>query len=227
MSETLEPGRLGRTMIVSPHDDDGLIGCGGLVRALQEPPAVVIVTDGALGYHWIEHKPALAARRQQEAREAYAAIGVPAELVTFLGYPDMSLRNYQNWTAPGGEPGGYQGLFRLMRAFRPETVFLPSEGDFHPDHKVTFDLGWVAAFQAKETLMPDLGAPAPVRRVFVYQVWEPLARASHAYALAPDEAERKRSALRRFASQAVILDELEAAGTLVYDREAFQLYRAF
>jgi LmbE family N-acetylglucosaminyl deacetylase len=227
MSEKMKPDLLGKTMIISPHDDDGLIGCGGLIQGLTIPPMIVIVTNGALGYHHLEHKEVIVDLRQKETLGAYQKIGVPPANVRFLRYPDMSLRNYQNWTALDGQEGGYQKIFKLIREYQPEVVCLPSELDFHPDHRVTFDLGWVAAFQAKESLMPDLGSPPKIKYVFCYQVWEHLDRVTHQFDLTGESAERKRVALRLFGSQVNILDELEAAGTLSYDRELFYLFRKF
>jgi LmbE family N-acetylglucosaminyl deacetylase len=86
----------------------------------------------------------------------------------------MSVRNYQCWETPDGQPGAYQEMFRIIRDCRPSTVVLPSELDFHPDHKVIAEAGLVASVQARETLMPELGPPVRIRRIYAYQVWEPL-----------------------------------------------------
>jgi LmbE family N-acetylglucosaminyl deacetylase len=86
----------------------------------------------------------------------------------------MSVCNYQCWETPDGQPGAYQEMFRIIRDCRPSTVVLPSELDFHPDHKVIAEAGLVASVQARETLMPELGPPVRIRRIYAYQVWEPL-----------------------------------------------------
>lgn len=226
-SSEIEISSVGRPVMVSPHDDDALIGCGGLIQALSHKPLIVIVTDGHLGYHKIEHKRSLVGIRKREALAAYAKLRIPEENLFFFEYPDMSLRNYQNWVTIDGRDGGYQKLFRVLRQFQPQTVFLPSERDFHPDHRASFDLGWVAAFQARDTLMPDLGSPAPIQRIYVYQVWEPLEVATHRFSLPDGMASNKRNSLREFQSQLNILDELETMGTLRYDEEVFHLVRQF
>lgn len=229
MSEVTEirMSAIGQAVIVSPHDDDGIVGCGGLIHALPEKPIVVIVTDGHLGYHRIEHKGILAQIREKEALAAYAELGVPEQNLLFFRYPDMSLRNWQSWLTVEGHEGGYQKLFKVLRKYKPQTVFLPSEQDFHPDHKVSFDLGWVASFQARDTLMPDLGTPAPIKWIYVYQVWDHLEAVSHQFKLVAQDAKCKRDAMRAFQSQLNIVDELERMGTLKYDEEVFWLFREF
>jgi LmbE family N-acetylglucosaminyl deacetylase len=222
-----EPGGLGRVLVLSPHDDDGVVGCGGLIAALPEPPTIVIASDGRLGYHRVEEREGFVAHREREALAAYGALGVPPEKVIFLRYPDMSVRNFQNWVTPDGLPGAYQTVFRILRSCRPDTMLVPSELDFHPDHKVIAEVAVVAAVQATETLMPELGPPAPIARLYAYEVWEPIANATQRFALAPATATRKRGAIGAFESQCDAFARMQELGTLRYDEERFALVRAF
>lgn len=217
----LVPATLGRVVVVSPHDDDGNVGCGGLIQALPEPPLVIVVTDGRLGYQAAAEKETIVAVRRREAEDAYVRLGVPMGRVVFLGFPDMSLRPYQCWETPDGRPGAYQRLLRLFRDERAETVLLPSAGDFHPDHKAANEAGQVAAVQARETLMPDLGAPAPIRQVLAYQVWEALEQPAWRLTLDETLAERKRHSLRAYRSQGPIIEELIQRETLSFAEERF------
>ena len=57
----IDPAALGRVVVVSPHDDDGNVGCGGLIQALPAPPLVVVVTDGRLGYQDAAEKDTIVA----------------------------------------------------------------------------------------------------------------------------------------------------------------------
>jgi LmbE family N-acetylglucosaminyl deacetylase len=229
VSETvdLDPTHLGPVLVVSPHDDDGVVGCGGLIASLPEPPTVVIASDGGLGYHTLGEREGFAARREHEALAAYQAIGVPPARIVFLRYPDMSVRNYQNWVTPTGEPGAYQALFRLIRAVRPTTLLVPSALDFHPDHQVVAEASLVAAVQARETLMPDLGDPVPIGRLLAYQVWEPLPACTHRFPLTDRLTRAKRGAIAAFGSQTDALARMAELGTLRYDEERFGLVRAF
>jgi LmbE family N-acetylglucosaminyl deacetylase len=225
--EDIEPSRLGPVLVVSPHDDDGVVGCGGLIASLPAPPTVVIASDGALGYHTLAEREEFVARREREAFAAYAAIGVPPERIVFLRYPDMSVRNYQNWVTSSGEPGAYQALFRVVRTARPATLLVPSERDFHPDHRVVAEASLVAAVQARETLMPDLGDPVPIARLLAYQVWERLPACTHRFPLADPDTRAKRGAIAAFASQRDAFARMTELGTLRYDEERYGLVRAF
>lgn len=226
-NEIVRPSDAGTVLVVSPHDDDGVVGCGGFIANLPVPPVVVIASDGRLGYHSLEEREGFAGRREREAVSAYGRLHVPPDRIKFLRYPDMSVRNYQSWETRDGRPGAYQELFRVIREFRPSTVFLPSELDFHPDHKVIAEAGLVACVQARETLMPEFGPPVAIERVYAYQVWEPLTRLAGAFRLDAGSAAIKRSAIETFASQAAAFARMEELGTLRYDEERLALVRAF
>jgi LmbE family N-acetylglucosaminyl deacetylase len=224
--DIVSPADAGIVLVVSPHDDDGIVGCGGFLANLPVPPVVVIASDGRLGYHSVAERDGFAEQREREALTAYGRVGVPPGRIRFLRYPDMSARNYQSWETPTGQPGAYQEIFRVIRDYRPSTVFLPSELDFHPDHKVIAEAGLVACVQAGETLMPELGPPATIRRIYAYQVWESLPGPIAAYPLDARTAAIKRSAIAAFASQAAAFARMERLGTLRYDEEHFAPVRA-
>jgi LmbE family N-acetylglucosaminyl deacetylase len=225
--DLLDPSGLGRVLLLSPHDDDGVVGCGGLIAVLPEPPTVVITSDGRFGYHTLAEREGFVERREREALAAYGSVGVPPEKIVFLRYPDMSVRNYQNWVTPHGQPGAYQTIFRMLRSHRPDTMLVPSEFDFHPDHRVIAEVGLVAAVQARESLMPEMGPPVPVARLYAYQVWEPIAEVTHRFVLEAGLATRKRKAIDAFASQSDAFARMHELGTLRYDEERFALVRAF
>lgn len=227
LAAALEPAALGRVVVVSPHDDDANIGCGGLIQALPAPPLVIVVTDGRLGYQSAAEKDGIVALRRREAEDSYVRLGVPLERMVFLGFPDMSLRPYQCWETPDGRPGAYQRLLRLFRDERAETVLLPNAGDFHPDHQAAHEAGQVAAVQARETLMPDQGPPAPIRQVLAYQVWEALERPAWRLALDETQAERKRHSLRAYRSQGPVIEDLLRRQTLSFAEERFAELRRF
>lgn len=171
-----------RLLVLAPHPDDEVIGCGGVVaQHLREHRAVriVIATDGAEG--------GSPAAREDESRRGIALLG--AAEVVFLGFADRTL----------GEDAG-----ELIRAqlldFRPDLVLVPSPVEIHPDH-VALSRAFCAAVQRDETLFADLA----VTRVAFYEVSAPLPR-PNALVDISDVAEAKYAAVAEHASQLALHD---------------------
>ncbi|MEO7995054.1 MAG: PIG-L family deacetylase, partial [bacterium] len=105
----LVPGE--RILIVVPHPDDEMLGCGGLIQDAVSAGAdlhVCVLTNGeypeldAIVFEkTLTPKPAqyiaLGYRRQQETLAAMTALGIPPDHVSFLGYPNGLLSSM--WSA--------------------------------------------------------------------------------------------------------------------------------
>ncbi len=139
------------TLVIAPHPDDEVLGCGGTICRLAQAGRevhVAIVTKG-----WPPLFPdAQVQQVRAEARVAAKRMGVAG--LHFLDLPVTRLIHI-----PEDELNGALG--RIVAQVRPHTVFLPWRGDLHEDHRQTFDAAFVA-------LRPTPGA-APVRRVLSYE----------------------------------------------------------
>ena len=178
LSDLSRLGPADRLLIVAPHPDDETLCCAGVIyRTLQAHGTVAIVwlTNGDAfkldaGITERTQHPgeaglrALGLRRMHEARAAATALGVPAELQYFLGFPDGGLLTllldhfYVTFASPHTGlarveyPGtiapeaAYQGrnlqaeLIQILDRFGPTVVLAPSPLDEHPDHRATGDL---------------------------------------------------------------------------------------
>ena len=118
-----------RVVVVAPHPDDEVLGCGGtlalLARAGHEV-LIVSVTDGEAGYPGaIAWTPTLLARQRRiECTEGLVRLGLPHEALA-LGVPD-------------GQVGEHEVLLtqRLVDVLRPgDTVLSTWRLDGHPDHE--------------------------------------------------------------------------------------------
>lgn len=129
----------GPWLVFAPHADDESFGMGGtLCKASDAGIAVhlVVMTDGALGGQQFD----LVQTRQQEARNAAAALGIRD--VTFLGQPDRGLQVSAAVLAL---------LVPLIEHSKPAAVFFPGVMELHPDHRACALVVWEAlkATQAK------------------------------------------------------------------------------
>ncbi|MFL6244960.1 MAG: PIG-L family deacetylase [Thermoanaerobaculia bacterium] len=171
-----------RLLVLAPHPDDEVIGCGGLIaQHLREHRAVrvVIATDGAEGGD--------AAVREAEARRGVAALG--AADVVFLGFRDRTL---------GADAGSR--IREELLDFRPDLVLVPSPLEIHPDH-VALSRVFCETIQRDETLFADLA----VTRVAFFEVSAPLPR-PNALVDISDVAETKYAAIAEHASQLAVRD---------------------
>ncbi len=169
-------------LFVSPHDDDIVLG-GGLVfqAGIAEGAAVhaAVVTDGRMGYCRLEQRDSISAIRREEAKQSFAVLGLPAERLYFLGYPDGNLSPWCGSFIRNGESGqpektyGLQMAFtRLLRQVRPTRVFLPTSSDLHPDHRIVHEQLMISLFHAQGGIWPELGQPiAEVPRVYEMAIY--------------------------------------------------------
>lgn len=100
-----------RVLIIAPHPDDEVLGCGGLIaQAVQAevPVQVVMLTNGdgycAAAAMLARGKPEpddyveLGRFRQEETLKAAATLGLQHDQIRFLGYPDRGL--WRLWRSP-------------------------------------------------------------------------------------------------------------------------------
>src|SRR5262245_36764195 len=92
-----------RILILAPHPDDEVLGCGGVIQeavAKGLPVRVVFLTCGdhnEWSFMVYRKRPVvlpsavreLGSTRQQEALAAARILGLASNQLTFLGYPDL------------------------------------------------------------------------------------------------------------------------------------------
>jgi len=162
-------------LVVSPHPDDESLCCAGVIqRVIHSGGSVSIVWitsgDGSDADLLVVEKslfrnPAklrdLALERMQESRRAASILGVAADRLFFLGYPDGGVLAIMtdNYTTPytsqltsaaavpysqamfPGHPYTGQSLEHdfqaVLERVHPTLVLAPSPRDAHPDHRAT------------------------------------------------------------------------------------------
>ncbi len=184
LPEALERPPEGRVLVIAPHADDDVLGCGGTAALHVEQGdavRVLVVFDGLKGDPDGRYDPEqYRALRRREARRAGAHLG---------------LSDYDFWEYPEGHLPGPAELLaasrriaEYVRALEPKFVYAPWVGEHHIDHHVlarVVRLGLAGA---------DFRGEA-----WGYEVWTPLiatriVNISSVY-------ERKVAALKEHASQ--------------------------
>jgi LmbE family N-acetylglucosaminyl deacetylase len=142
-----------RTLIVGPHPDDELIGCGGtLLRRKAEGVTLgwLLMTSASSKHGWNSEK---IAKRNLEIETVRKGLGVNLDHFYQLSYPTTELDQIPRNALVAS-------VSEVFKDFQPNEVLLPHPGDAHSDHKITFE---VAASCTKWFRYPS------VKKVLVYE----------------------------------------------------------
>ncbi len=126
-----------RLLILAPHPDDEVLGCGGVIQqgvAMGLPIRIVFLTYGDF-YEWsfirYEKRPVVTPRgvrgmgeiRRSEALAADATLGAPAADLAFLGYPDFG--TLKMWYSAWGRARPVRGTLSRATAVPYRDAFRP------------------------------------------------------------------------------------------------------
>lgn len=126
------------TLILAPHPDDEVFGCGGLIARLTsegKTPHVVVMTGGGASHREccdVAASDVIAARRELTLKAA-KEFGLSSEYIHFLDFEDGYI---------GKRPESEVLKLRsLIATIKPDTVFVPHCGEGWPDHLAVRELG--------------------------------------------------------------------------------------
>ena len=126
-----------RILVIAPHPDDEVLGCGGVIArhsARGDRVQVVVVSRGAPDIF----PPEEVEETRSELAAAHQLLGV--ENVHFLDFPAPRLDTMAGHILA-------DRLTRLVREIQPQTVYAPHWGDLHSDHKAVYWAAMVATRQ--------------------------------------------------------------------------------
>jgi LmbE family N-acetylglucosaminyl deacetylase len=149
----------GHVMVIAPHPDDEVIGCGGTICrhvAAGDAVSVLYLTRGesSRGYPWLS--PAeKQAKRQQEALASCAILGVRDTL--FFDGEDGNLNDADVMASLSAK------VKAAILQRSPRVIYVPHADDNHADH--------IAAYR----MIMDMVDELPSRpTVYQYELWSPL-----------------------------------------------------
>lgn len=124
-----------KALVIAPHPDDEILGCGGTMHRLISQGDHVEVVVCTKGWPPLFDDAQVQAVREH-AKKANDQIGV--RKLSFLDLPVTKLN-----TLPKHEINDV--FAKLLARTQPDWLFLPHRGDRHEDHRQVFDACLVAA----------------------------------------------------------------------------------
>lgn len=143
-----------KILVLSPHADDEVLGCGGTISKYSREGcnvSVLIFTNASIGAPELFTKKKINLIRS-EAKKANKLIGT--RNLMFEDLPALNLQNFPIYKIANIISG-------YIKKIKPDTVFIPSSIDIHQDHKIIFH-------SAKIALRPI--EKISVKKVFSYEV---------------------------------------------------------
>lgn len=184
-------GSFGRTLIVAPHPDDEVLGCGGTMARLAaagNEVYVAVVTEGRPPNYSIE----FVSQVQQEARHAHSILGVKETF--WLGLPAAALTETAHSAINAA-------LHDLVSRLRPRTLLIPFIGDIHVDHQLIFASALVASRPHHEQYPAKILAYETLSETNWNAPYLTPAFTPNVFIEISDHLERKLQAMQCFASQ--------------------------
>lgn len=124
-------------LIIAPHADDELLGCGATIAkeiSKGNNVYVLVMTNAHIGAPELFSEDNINTVRS-EAKKAHAFLGIKETV--FFDFPAPKL----------DQQPVYQmsiEISKVIQKFQIDTVYIPHRGDIHKDHKMVFDAALVA-----------------------------------------------------------------------------------
>ncbi len=178
-------------LIVAPHPDDEVLGCGGTIKKLSSGNNEVYVLIMSRGKKELYSDDRILNVRR-EALEAHRLLGVKETRFMDFPAPELDLISVSELSG---------AIYSQIEEIKPQILYLPHRGDIHKDHQAVFDAGLVASrpvggnsineIFTYETLSETEWAPPYPNDVFIPDTFVNIA----------DEFETKLDAIRCYKSQ--------------------------
>ena len=143
-----------KILIISPHADDEVLGCGGFISKYSKQNYhinVLILTNANKGVPEI-YSPKEIKTIRKEANMANKLIGT--KKIFFENLPAVNLNNYPIYKIT-------TVIDKYLNKINPEIVLIPSSNDIHEDHKIVFKA-------AKVSMRPN--RKSNLKKILSYEV---------------------------------------------------------
>lgn len=123
-----------KILVIAPHPDDEILGCGGtMIKHIEagDEVYVCIVTKGCMPLF----PPELVEKTRTEARTCHHHIGIKKTF--FLDFPAVLIDKENRYDVNGK-------ILDVVKEVKPDEVFIPHWGDMQKDHQIIADACMVA-----------------------------------------------------------------------------------
>jgi len=154
-------------LVVSPHQDDEVMGCGGtIIKHYKRGDSVYVVyiTAGWSGIPEIKSKKKAIKIREKEAKDASKILGIKKTI--FLKQEDRNISVNRRLI---------QKLIKIIRDLKPEIIYTPHSEEQDYEHRIIYQITKEASWLSRTPYLPQLGkAVNSLKFIYLYEVWTPL-----------------------------------------------------
>jgi N-acetylglucosamine malate deacetylase 1 len=126
---------INKILIIAPHPDDEVLGCGGIIKRYSDEGHCVYVLIATRGTQK-KYSDERIAKGRNQALQAHALLGVKETF--FFDYPAPELDLVSQAAIS-------DSISELLSKLGITVLFIPHRGDIHIDHQVIFNAALVAA----------------------------------------------------------------------------------
>lgn len=140
-------------LIVAPHPDDEILGCGGIISKYLKAGInvyIAVMTNANVGAPESYSSEDVASVRA-EALNAHSFLGVTETF--FLDFPAPRLDTHPSYQIS-------IAIHKILMEYAIDTLFIPHRGDMHKDHAVIYHAALVAARPINN---------CPVKQIYTYE----------------------------------------------------------
>jgi len=120
-----------KILIVAPHMDDEVLGCGGVIaKHIKNKDQVVVCIFCNRAYDGVYNQE-LIDKEKESAKK----------VKEFYGYQDLIFFDFPDEDLSSNFRPALRSLEKLAKEYLPQIVYLPFRGDLHQDHKTTSHIG--------------------------------------------------------------------------------------
>jgi LmbE family N-acetylglucosaminyl deacetylase len=154
---------MNKVIVIAPHADDEILGCGGTIaKHIDEldDVFVIIATNASIGAPELFSRNSVNETRL-EAINAHKFLGIKETF--FLEFPAPALNAFPEFKIS-------LALGEIFQKIQPTHLYLPHPGDLHQDHKAIYRAGIVAARPLGDMIL---------RNIYIYETlseteWAPM-----------------------------------------------------